>query len=222
MRFATESKSPAAEPLSRIEFQAALGLDDAAMETFDGYAEALARWQKTINLVGPKTLADPWRRHFLDSAQLLDHLPVGAATLVDIGSGAGFPGMVLAILLKDRAGMQVQLIESDQRKCIFLNEVKRLTGAAATVHNVRAEAYGGPGGDVVTARACAPLARLLPWAAAVLRPGGRCLFLKGENVQDELTLARKDWKMQTQLHPSRSDPSGAILEVTDLAPIDDS
>ncbi len=220
MRFATESELPAAEPLSRIAFQAALNLDDAAMETFDGYAEALARWQQSINLVGPKTLADPWRRHYLDSAQLLDYLPDKAATLVDIGSGAGFPGMVLAILLPKVGGTQVELIESDQRKCVFLNEIKRLASAPATVHNVRAEAYDGPKGDVVTARACAPLARLLPWAAAVLKPGGRCLFLKGESVQDELTLARKDWKMQTQLHPSRSDSSGAILEVSDLAPID--
>ena len=220
MRFATESKLPAAEPLARIAFQAALNLDDAVMETFDGYAEALARWQQSINLVGPKTLADPWRRHYLDSAQLLDYLPDKAATLVDIGSGAGFPGMVLAILLPKVGGTQVELIESDQRKCVFLNEIKRLTSAPVTVHNVRAEAYDGPKGDVVTARACAPLARLLPWAAAVLKPGGRCLFLKGESVQDELTLARKDWKMQTQLHPSRSDSSGAILEVSDLAPID--
>lgn len=220
MRFATESKPGRSEPLSRIEFQTAMGLDDAAMATFDAYAEALARWQQTINLVGPKTLADPWRRHFLDSAQLLDHLPGRPATLVDIGSGAGFPGMVLAILMAAAGGSRVELIESDQRKCIFLNEIKRLTGAAATVHNLRAETYDGPRGDVVTARACAPLARLLPWAAAVLKPGGRCLLLKGESVQDELTLARKDWKMQTQLHPSRSDPSGAILEVTDLAPID--
>lgn len=222
MRFETESKPLPPGPMPRAAFQQALALDEAAMEKFDRYLEALRHWQKSINLVGPNTLADPWRRHFLDSAQLLAHLPVGTETLVDIGSGAGFPGMVLAMLAAQSPGMQVQLIESDQRKCAFINEIKRLLSISAIVHNVRAEAYPGPMGDVVTARACAPLRRLLPWAAAVLRPGGRCLFLKGESVHDELTLARKDWTMQTQLHPSRSDSSGAILEVTDLAPVHDS
>jgi len=222
MRFATESKPRPPGPLPRAAFQQALALDEAAMEKFDRYLEALRHWQKSINLVGPNTLADPWRRHFLDSAQLLAHLPDGTETLVDIGSGAGFPGMVLATLAAQSPGMQTQLIESDQRKCIFMNEIKRLLTIPAVIHNVRAEAYPGPKGDVVTARACAPLQRLLPWASAVLRPGGRCLFLKGESVHDELTLALKDWTMQTRLHPSRSDPSGAILEVTDLAPVHES
>ncbi len=224
MSYATESNSPqATAPLDAEAFQARTGVSAATLERLRLYLAQLARWQARINLVGRATLADPWRRHFLDSAQLLKLLPADAATLVDIGSGAGFPGLVLAIMAMGRGaaaaspGISATLIESDQRKAIFLNEIIRLTGVPAIVHEVRAEAYAGCPGDVVTARACAPLARLLPLAAAVGKAGATHLLLKGAAVGDELTAAGKDWTMRVDRHPSETDPGGVILEITDLA-----
>jgi len=220
MRYATDSnqrKMP--QPLSAKAFQSETGISDDGREKLEAYLAALERWQAKINLVGAKTLADPWRRHFLDSAQLLAMIPVDARQVVDIGSGGGFPGMVLAIMAAagGMPALRVTLVESDQRKCIFLNEIKRLTGVSATVNHGRAEAYAGPPADVVTARACAPLVRLLQWVAAVSGPGARALLLKGEAAGDELTEAEKDWKMRVQQHPSVTDPRGVILEVTDFA-----
>jgi 16S rRNA (guanine527-N7)-methyltransferase len=230
--YATESKtnSPtsgrrrAPAPLSEREFQQACQVPDEIMIRLRLYNEQLARWQEKINLVGPQTLADPWRRHFLDSAQLFGLLPDGAETIVDIGSGAGFPGLVLAILATadGAAPRQVHLIDSDQRKCVFLREINRLTDAGAIIHSCRSAQYGGPKGDAITARACAPLGRLFGWAQPLLAPSGRGLFLKGEGVQDELTQALKDWRMEVIQHSSQSDPRGVILEVTSLAQLNDS
>ncbi len=188
------------------------------------YNQQLQRWQEKINLVGAQTLADPWRRHFLDSAQLFKLLPEDASTIVDIGSGAGFPGLVLAIMATadEAPARQVHLIDSDQRKGVFLREINRLTDAGVTVHSCRVGQYNGPKGDVITARGCAPLTRLLGWVMPLIAPDGRGLLLKGEGAQDELTLASKDWRMDTVQHSSQSDPRGVILEVTNLAQHHDS
>ena len=128
------------------------------------YLELLGRWQRAINLVGPATLADPWRRHVLDFGQLLAHLPAPAGPLVDLGSGAGFPGLVLALL----GVPEVALIESDRRKAAFLREVARATGAEVAVHAERIEVCTPWPAAVVTARALAPLPRLLPLAEPFL------------------------------------------------------
>jgi 16S rRNA (guanine527-N7)-methyltransferase len=201
-------------------------LSDVSRETdgdlltiFDSYATLLAKWQARINLVGPATLPDLWRRHFLDSAQLAPLIPATARTLTDLGSGAGFPGLVLAILRPD---LRVTLVESDGRKGAFLAEAARATlGAAAkdrvTVLRARAEALdpraaGGPA-DVVTARALAPLARLLELAEPCLSAGTRCLFLKGAEAAAELTEARKGWTMAATEHPSLTEPRATILEL---------
>ena len=191
------------------------------------YADLLRRWNRAINLVGRSSLEDLWRRHFLDSAQLLPLLPdppAGAPrTLVDLGSGAGFPGLVLAIL---GAG-DVHLIESNRRKAAFLREVARQTGTAVTVHEQRIEAVGPIAADVVTARACAPLDRLLGHASRFLgvggaggRVSGRCLFLKGKGVEEELTEALNRWTLSLERSPSVTDPAGTILniEVRDFEP----
>lgn len=231
-RIKISSGEPEAETgvtaLSAEEFQHAMGVSAQTLERLQAHLDLLARWQPKINLVGAATLGDPWRRHILDSAQLSALLPAATKTVIDIGSGAGFPGLVLAIMAADTGvapalpQVHVHLIESDQRKCIFLNEIIRLTGVFATVHQCRAETYSGPAGDVVTARACAPLSRLLGWAAPVMAAGGTGLFAKGENAQDELTFAAKGWKMQVIQHASRADPRGVILEVSNLARRDDS
>ena len=179
----------------------------------EAYAELLSRWSGRINLVGRATLDDPWRRHFLDSAQLLPLVPPTAGSLIDLGSGAGFPGLVLAIL-----GVPgVTLVDSDAKKCAFLREAARLTGASARIAAARLESLPPQPFDIVTARALAPLHVLLGLAAPFLGPGTRCLFLKGERAPEELTEARKGWKMETTAHRSRSDPRGVILELRQVA-----
>jgi 16S rRNA (guanine527-N7)-methyltransferase len=181
----------------------------ARLETF---AELLLLWNRKLNLVGRGTVDDLWRRHILDSAQLHPLLPPTARNLVDLGSGAGFPGLILAIL----GGPTVHLTESDQRKCAFLREAVRVTGCAATVHAVRIEAAPAIAGDIVTARALAPLGKLLDLAEPFLAPTTRCLFLKGRLAAEELTAARKEWKMDADLLPSRSDPTGIILRLENI------
>lgn len=158
-------------------------------------------------------MCDMWRRHFLDCAQLWPHLPSAAGRVVDLGSGAGFPGLVLAIL---GAG-DVHLIESDGRKVAFLREAARVTGIQVTIHAARIEAVAPLCAGVVTARACAPLNRLLPLAWRHLGRGGICLFPKGKNIDAELTEARKLWNMRIGRVPSRSDPSGVILKLEEIS-----
>jgi 16S rRNA (guanine527-N7)-methyltransferase len=205
--------------------QAAYGPEDfvrdtgVSRETRDrlaAYADLLARWNRAVNLVGRSTLSDAWRRHLLDSAQLMPLLPAAPAgrprRVADLGSGAGFPGLVLAIL---GAG-DVHLVESDARKAAFLREAARVTGADVRFHVKRAETLPALEADVVTARAFAPLADLLGYAAPLMRPGGIGLFPKGRGVEGELTLARKAWNMAVERVPSRTDPSATILRIEAL------
>lgn len=196
------------------QFQAATGVSRETLDRLRLYAELLEKWQKRINLVGPATLPDLWRRHMLDSAQLWPFLPPGLPRLIDIGSGAGFPGLVLAIL----GVPEVHLIESDQRKGIFLREVARETGAAVTVHTARIETIRDLTAPVVSARALAALPKLLDLAVPLLAPGGQCLFLKGQNLDEELTQARKIWIFDEDRSPSLSDPSGVVLRVREVHP----
>jgi 16S rRNA (guanine527-N7)-methyltransferase len=198
--------------MTSSEFAGETGVSRETLARLEAYAELLLAWNARLNLVGRGTVEDLWRRHILDSAQLHPLLPSGAATLVDLGSGAGFPGLVLAIL----GGPHVHLVEADQRKSVFLREAIRVTGGAATVHAVRIEAAPPLAADVVTARALAPLDKLLDLAAPFLRPRTIALFLKGRGAEGELTLARRAWNMAADLLPSRSDPTGAILRLHDL------
>lgn len=195
-------------PLSAAGFAALIDVSRETQERLATYVALLTKWNAKINLVGPATLPDVWRRHILDSAQIHDQV-VDAGVLVDLGSGAGLPGLILAIL----GGPHVHLIESDIRKCAFLHEAARVTGTKVTIHNKRIEAAPAIEADIVTARALAPLAHLLDHAVRFLKPGGKCVFLKGARQADELTEARKTWHMHVTERPSRSDPSGTILEV---------
>ena len=189
-----------------------LAVSRETLARLETYAGLLEKWQKAVNLVAPSTLSELWRRHMLDSAQLWPLLPPGTRCLIDLGSGAGFPGLVLAILgLPD-----VHLVESDQKKCAFLREVARATGTPVTVHNCRIEALPRLGAEVVTARALAPLPRLLALAAPFLLGGAIGLFLKGESAEQELTEARRQWTMKVAAEPSRSSPQGVILRVESL------
>jgi 16S rRNA (guanine527-N7)-methyltransferase len=195
-------------PLTEAEFARLTGVSRETQERLGAYVTLLAKWNAKINLVGPATLADVWRRHILDSAQIHGRVAT-AGLLVDLGSGAGLPGLILAIL----GGPEVHLVESDARKCAFLHEAARVTGTRVTVHNKRIEAMPPLQADIVTARALAPLAQLLDHASRFLKASGKCVFLKGARQADELTEARKSWHMRVTERPSLSDPSGVILEV---------
>ena len=177
------------------------------MARLNAYAELLQSWSPRINLVAASTLGDLWRRHFLDSAQLLPLIPGGAKSLVDLGSGAGFPGLVLAIM-----GVPgVELVEADARKCAFLREVARVTAAPVRIHNARIESLPPRVVDVVTARGCAPLHRLLVLAERFIGPDTVCLFSKGAQAGQEVTVARQSWSMDIACHASRSNERGVIL-----------
>jgi 16S rRNA (guanine527-N7)-methyltransferase len=203
----------AAPPLSREAFareMAGAGIDVSreTLQRLSRYLELLQRWQRAVNLVGGSTLADPWRRHILDCAQIVPHVPRTAGIVVDLGSGAGLPGLVLALL-----GIPgVHLVESDRRKAQFLREAARATGTPVVVHASRAEQLELRA-DVVTARALAPLPQLLELAARFLTAQSLCLFLKGETALDELTQARQSWHMHCEIVPSRSGAGGILLKL---------
>ena len=199
--------------LSPRGFQDLTGVTDDRLEKLEVYVDLLRRWAQRINLVGRASLADSWRRHVLDSAQLLPLLPAGGGALLDLGSGAGLPGLVLAIMGADR----VQLVESNGRKCAFLAQAIRETGAGAAVHGCRVEDLDPFPAGVVTARACAPLPRLLGLAWPFVGGAGMGLFLKGRKADKELTESAKKWKMDVTRSTSLSDPSGVILKVEHLS-----
>jgi 16S rRNA (guanine527-N7)-methyltransferase len=187
-------------------------------ERLTNYAALLRAWNPKINLVSRQTLADLEHRHFADSAQLLGHAPPGAATWVDLGSGGGFPGLVVAILAAElRPDLHVTLIESDQRKAVFLRTVAQRTGISATVLAERIEAVPPLGTDVLSARALAPLAALLDHAERHLRPGGTALFPKGASWRAELEEALERWRFDCENLPSATSPDGVILKLGEIA-----
>lgn len=185
------------------------------------YADLLAHWQKTTNLVAPSTLPQLWSRHFDDSAQLLT-LAQNARLWLDLGSGAGFPGLVVAILGARKPDFRVHLVESSRKKCAFLAEVARETGAPVEIHAMRiedlAESAHRLQPDVVSARALAPLPRLLELASPFFGPDTRGLFLKGREAEAEIDAARAEWEFTVRLHPSRTAPDSHVVEVTALRP----
>ena len=209
---ATPRRDRAMTPLSAAEFQRLTGVSRETLDRLTVYLDLLVKWQARINLVGKGTLGDPWRRHFLDSAQIWPLLPEKTEILVDLGSGAGFPGLVLAIL----GVPDVHLVESDQRKAAFLREAARATATDVTVHPTRIESMDVIPAQVVTARALAPLVELIGLAAPFLRQGAVGIFPKGRSADRELTAARRKWKMRVTARQSRSDPAGTILVIEDF------
>jgi 16S rRNA (guanine527-N7)-methyltransferase len=176
------------------------------------FTELLLTWNASLNLIAPGDAAAVWERHVEDSLQLAALIPAGVDRAVDLGSGGGFPGLVLAVA----TGIRFDLIESDRRKAAFLRSAILETGAPATVHARRIEAAAVPPAPLVTARALAPLTRLLPLAARLLAPGGVCLFLKGARVQEELASVAGAWRMETETLPSRTHTDGTILRLRGL------
>lgn len=188
------------------------------MEKLKTYQALLTKWQQKINLVSPTTIDNAWERHFLDSTQLSAILPVGAKILFDLGCGAGFPGLVLAMT---NADITVHLIESDQKKCSFMKAVSRETGTKATVHNCRIEAFDGeiiP--DIITARALAGLPKLFDYCKGWIAQNPRiCLiFLKGQRADAELALIEKTWNFDVEPLQSQTERGAKILKFTNITP----
>lgn len=194
-----------------------LGVSRESLEKLAAYVALLLTWQRKINLIGPSTAEQVWTRHILDAVQLLPLLGPKPVRLADLGSGAGIPGLVLSIA----GGHQAHLYESNGKKAAFLGQAIRVTGAPATVQQVRLEDLPGmtdlPQVDVVVARALAPLPLLLDYATPFLKAGARALFHKGQDVDMELTEATKYWKLLWKTHPSLTDSRGVILEIKEAS-----
>jgi 16S rRNA (guanine527-N7)-methyltransferase len=197
---------------------AALALTPVSRETearLDRYVALLLEWQAKTNLVAPSTLSHLWTRHISDSLQLLSLAP-SAKAWADLGSGGGFPGVVLACALAQVPGAQVHLIERNAKKAAFLREALRVTSAQGSVHLAdigdSVDRITGPV-DCVTARALAPLHQLIGFAESLVGKGAKALFLKGQDVEAELTEATKYWKIEPQLHSSRTGGHGWIVEL---------
>ncbi len=195
-------------------FQAEFNATPAQMGDLERFIDRLTEANAVMNLIGPDTLPDVWGRHIRDSAQLLDLAP-DARTWADLGAGAGFPGIVLAILLKREQKSHVWLIDSLGKRCRFLQEVVDALSLRATVINGRAE-ENAVTVDVVTARAVAAMDKLLGYAQPYLQRGAQGLFLKGEKAEVEVAEARKVWHFESDLSVSRSDPRGRIVSVRSL------
>ena len=196
------------------EFAAKTNVSRETLSRLKAYVDVLTDWNARHNLVSARSLEDVWRRHVWDSAQLIQYIPAYTKTVADLGSGAGFPGLVLAELLRGRA--DVVLYEATRKKAEFLEAAARRMGLNVGIRNVRIEAGRHEPVDVVTARALAPLDKLLGYAQQMAARHTVCLFLKGQSLASELTEARKSWRMKALQHPSETDPSGVILEVREL------
>ena len=193
-------------------------VSDDALRRLDKFAALLVEWQKRINLVAPSTLPQLWTRHIADSLQLIRHAR-DAKIWIDLGSGAGFPGIPIACALAQTPGAEVHLVESNGKKAAFLREAARITDPPAVVHAERIENFGDSfagKADVVTARALAPLKSLFDQAFPFLAKGAIGLFLKGQDVEAELTDSAKGWSVEATKVPSVTDPSGCALIVRRL------
>ena len=191
------------------------------LERIDAFVELFLRWQRAVHLVAAADLSKLWTRHIADSLQLIEFAPA-ANKWVDLGSGGGFPGLVIALAFGAREKGFVHLIESDQRKAAFLRDAIRLTRAPATVYAERVESAAkrlAADADVVTARALAPLPRLLELAAPFFARGIPALFPKGQDVDNELTESTKSWNIQATIVPSRTHPHGKIVIVERASPL---
>lgn len=188
------------------------------LQRLDSYAALLKKWNPAINLVAGSTLGDLWSRHMLDSAQLVDLAPESARIWTDLGSGGGFPGLVVAILAAEkRPALEVALIESDLRKATFLRTVARETGLTVRVIPSRIEEAAPMGADVVSARALASLEKLLPLAERHLASGGIALFQKGATHRAEVAEALARWRFTVHNHASQTDPQAVVLRIGEIA-----
>jgi 16S rRNA (guanine527-N7)-methyltransferase len=181
------------------------------------YHESLEEWQIRMNLVANSTIKDAWNRHFIDSSQLFQYIPKTAKTLVDIGSGAGFPGMVLAIIANDKIPyLKITLVESVHKKTVYLNHVKEITSSQVNILNKRIENVKEKTFDVITARAVIALKDLLKYAQPLFRKNTVCIFPKGKNYIKELEEAKKDWLFTYEVMSSVTSEESVVLLIRHL------
>lgn len=202
----------------RDEFFASFAVSRETLDRLETYATLLLRWNARINLVGRSTEADVWTRHIADSAQLWRLQSPSTGLWADLGSGAGFPGMVIAALAAESApDLRITLVESDARKCAFLMEAARAMGLTPAIRTERIEAMAPLHADILSARALAPLETLLEFTVQHRRTGGIGLFPKGETVHKEIKAAAQRWRFEHRIHASVTDPRAAIVEVGALS-----
>jgi len=198
-------------------FKSLLNVSRETIDTVKIYESLLRKWNPAINLVSKSTLDDIWSRHFLDSAQIWQLRPPEATTWLDLGSGGGFPGLVISVLAKEQApDLKVTLVESDIRKATFLQNASREMGVSPDIFTQRVENLHSQAADVISARALAPLPKLLSYADRHTKNGTICLFSKGENYESELTEAQKSWTFNFQKTPSITSSGGIILRIGDI------
>ena len=190
------------------------GASRETLDRFRVYQALLEKWAPRINLVGASTLPSFWSRHILDSAQILPLAPASALSWVDFGSGAGFPGLVLAALLRDRPNSSVRLIEASAKRCAFLREAARAMEVQVEIIQAKAEDVTPNPSDVVTARAFTSLERLIAYAVPWLHDQSQALFPKGEEIQAEITQASTQWEFQSIIYPSISDSRGCVVKIS--------
>lgn len=199
------------------DFARAFNVSRGTLDRLESYARLLTQWQAKINLVAPGTLAEVWHRHFADSAQLVRFAPAEAKTWLDLGAGAGFPGLVVAALLAEKGQCRITLCESDTRKAAFLADVKRKLGLAVDIISARIETDSTHVSvglvDVVSARALAPLQRLVPLAAPFFHEQTVGLFPKGREAEKEIAEAATTWQFEAELMPSLTDREGRIAVI---------
>jgi 16S rRNA (guanine527-N7)-methyltransferase len=204
------------EDLSPRQFQAKADISAETLDLYQRWYHLLTRWNQKINLVGQNTLSNFWLRHALDSHQLYADLPAGTKTIIDLGAGAGFPGIALAILMRDTPGAQITMVESNGKKCNFLRTVIRELSLPATAVQGRAENLAPQPYDVVTARAFAPLPKLLTYAQPFWHADTLGIFPKGESWEAELNDAKADWDFTYEARPSQTDELARVLKITGL------
>jgi 16S rRNA (guanine527-N7)-methyltransferase len=201
---------PVRLPLGPTGFARISGVSRETLDRLTAYVELLGQWNRRINLVSGNTLGDVWRRHILDCAQLYKYLPRNTRVVVDLGSGAGLPGLILAAM----GIAEMHLVESDLRKSAFLREAARIMDVPVTLHPERIEKVAAVAADAVVARACAPLDQLIDYSDRFVSTKTICLFLKGEFAREEIAAAEAAWSMTAETIASASDPRGTIVKLS--------
>ncbi|HEY1505936.1 MAG TPA: 16S rRNA (guanine(527)-N(7))-methyltransferase RsmG [Stellaceae bacterium] len=209
----TANVRPVRLPLGPAGFARVSGVSRETLDKLTAYVELLSQWNRRINLISANTMGDVWRRHILDCAQLTKHLPRQTRVVVDLGAGAGLPGLVLAAM----GVPEIHLIESDLRKSAFLREAARIMDVPVALHPERIEKTAAFPADAVVARACASIDQLIDFSVKFISSRTVCLFLKGEAADAELATARASWNLTVETVPSLSDPSGAILKLSAIS-----
>lgn len=201
----------------QVAFQNAVNVSRETIERLETYESLLQKWNPVINLVSQSTLPQIWTRHFLDSAQFWALRPANVKSWLDLGSGGGFPGLIIAILAAEQhPNLSIGLVESDARKASFLLKVSQETGISPKIHVERAEKLPATRSDIVSARALAPINKVFEYVARHSGENTTCLLAKGENHEIELTEARKYWKFDLEKISSITDASGVILKIERL------